>query len=202
MTFLKTQLRRGQNADFVFSDGLRRTPFRRQTRYPKENPMTLAILLVLLGLAALALGLFGTVYPALPGLILMFAGSWLLGYADGYQTIGGGTIAAVGVLAAAGTAMDYVAGMLGAKFTGASRQALWGSFFGGIAGAFFGIPGLLLGPLLGAAAGEFLALRDALRAGKVGLGAFVGFIVGTAAKIGCAAAILLTLLGVWLYSLF
>ena len=59
-----------------------------------------------------------------------------------------------------------------------------------------------LGPLLGAAAGEFLALRDALRAGKVGLGAFVGFIVGTAAKIGCAAAILLTLLGMWLYSLF
>ena len=46
------------------------------------------------------------------------------------------------------------------------------------------------------------AVRDALRAGKVGLGAFVGFIVGTAAKIGCAAAILLTLLGVWLYSLF
>ena len=162
----------------------------------------MTVFLIILGIAALAAGLFGTVYPALPGLILMFAGAWLLGYADGYQTIGGGTIAAVGILAAIGTATDYVAGVLGAKFTGASRKALWGSFFGGIAGAFFGIPGLLLGPLLGAAAGEFAARREALRAGKVGLGAFVGFIVGTAAKIGCAAAIVLTLLGVWFYGLF
>ena len=162
----------------------------------------MTVFLIILGIAALAAGLFGTVYPALPGLILMFAGAWLLGYADGYHTIGGGTIAAVGILAAIGTATDYVAGVLGAKFTGASRKALWGSFFGGIAGAFFGIPGLLLGPLLGAAAGEFAARREALRAGKVGLGAFVGFIVGTAAKIGCAAAIVLTLLGVWLYGLF
>ena len=162
----------------------------------------MTVFLIILGIAALAAGLFGTVYPALPGLILMFVGAWLLGYADGYQTIGGGTIAAVGILAAIGTATDYVAGVLGAKFTGASREALWGSFFGGIAGAFFGIPGLLLGPLLGAAAGEFAARREALRAGKVGLGAFVGFIVGTAAKIGCAAAIVLTLLGVWLYGLF
>ncbi len=162
----------------------------------------MTVFLIILGIAALAAGLFGTVYPALPGLILMFVGAWLLGYADGYQTIGGGTIAAVGILAALGTATDYVAGVLGAKFTGASREALWGSFFGGIAGAFFGIPGLLLGPLLGAAAGEFAARREALRAGKVGLGAFVGFIVGTAAKIGCAAAIVLTLLGVWFYGLF
>ena len=162
----------------------------------------MTVFLIILGIAALAAGLFGTVYPALPGLILMFAGAWLLGYADGYQTIGGGTIAAVGILAALGTATDYVAGVLGAKFTGASREALWGSFFGGIAGAFFGIPGLLLGPLLGAAIGEFLARKDAWLAGKVGIGAFIGFILGVVAKVGCAVAILLTLLGVWLYSLF
>ena len=162
----------------------------------------MTVFLIILGIAALAAGLFGTVYPALPGLILMFAGAWLLGYADGYQTIGGGTIAAVGILAAIGTATDYVAGVLGAKFTGASREALWGSFFGGIAGAFFGIPGLLLGPLLGAAIGEFLARKDAWLAGKVGIGAFIGFILGVVAKVGCAVAILLTLLGVWLYSLF
>ena len=52
----------------------------------------------------------------------------------------------LGVVAAVGTAMDYIAGMLGAKFTGASKTALWGALIGGIAGAFFSLPGLLLGP--------------------------------------------------------
>jgi len=61
---------------------------------------------------------------------------------------------------------------------------------------------VLLGPLLGAAIGEFLARKDAWLAGKVGIGAFIGFILGVVAKVGCAVAILLTLLGVWLYSLF
>lgn len=160
------------------------------------------ILLIILGLTALAIGLLGTIYPALPGLILMFVGAWLLGYADDYATIGSGTLIAIGIFTAVGTATDFVAGMLGAKFTGASKEAVWGSFFGGIAGAFFGIPGLLLGPLLGAAIGEFLARKDAWLAGKVGIGAFIGFILGVVAKVGCAVAILLTLLGVWLYSLF
>ncbi len=49
-------------------------------------------LLIILGLTALAIGLLGTIYPALPGLILMFVGAWLLGYADDYATIGSGTL--------------------------------------------------------------------------------------------------------------
>jgi len=98
-------------------------------------------LFIILGLTALVIGLLGTIYPALPGLILMFVGAWLLGYADDYATIGGGTLTAIGIFTVIGTATDFVAGMLGAKFTGASKEAVWGSFFGGIAGAFFGIPG-------------------------------------------------------------
>ena len=159
-------------------------------------------LLIILALICLLAGLAGTVYPAVPGLPLMFGGAWLLAYSSDYQIVGGWTLAVLGVVAAVGFATDFFASLLGAKYTGASKEAVWGAFIGGIAGMFLGIPGLLLGPLLGAAAGEFAARREALRAGKVGLGAFVGFIVGTAAKIGCAAAIVLTLLGVWFYGLF
>jgi putative membrane protein len=98
--------------------------------------------------------------------------------------------------------MDYVAGALGAKYTGASKTAVWGAFIGGIVGAFFSIPGLLLGPLTGAAIGEFIARKDTWQAGKVGIGTFIGFIIGTVAKIGCALTIALTILFVWLASLF
>ena len=35
-------------------------------------------ILILLGLIAVLVGLLGTIYPAIPGLGLMFGGAWLL----------------------------------------------------------------------------------------------------------------------------
>lgn len=162
----------------------------------------MAIILIILGLIALLAGLLGTIYPAIPGLGLMFAGAWILAYVGDYQIIGTGTLIFLGVVAAAGMALDYVAGMLGAKFTGASKTAIWGAFFGGIVGAFFSLPGLLLGPLTGAAVGEFWARKDLWSAGKVSIGTFIGFIIGVIAKVGCALTILLTLAVLGIVSLF
>ena len=54
--------------------------------------------------------------------------------------------------------------------------------------------GLILGPLLGAAIGEFADKRNLWLAGKVGIGALVGFIVGTVAKVGAALGIVLIIL--------
>ena len=163
--------------------------------------MTASLLLPLAAVLVILTGLAGALLPALPGLPLMFAGAWLLAWSGGYQTFGAGSLITVGALAATGSLMDYVASLLGAKCTGASRQALWGAAAGSFAGLFFGLPGLVLGPLAGAAAGEYLARRELLAAGRVGLGAFAGFIIGTAAKLGCALSIVFVLLGVYLFSL-
>lgn len=154
-------------------------------------------LLIICALVLVFAGAAGTVYPALPGLPMMFGGAWLLAYAGNYEIIGSTSLLVMGVLTALGWATDFVAGLLGAKYTGASKQALWGSFIGGIAGMFFGLPGLVFGPLGGAALGEFAARQDLLRAGKVGIGTFIGFIIGVAAKIGTALMILLIIL--WQY---
>lgn len=43
--------------------------------------------LIVLGLIAIVVGILGTIYPALPGLGLMFGGAWLLGYAGDYQCL-------------------------------------------------------------------------------------------------------------------
>ena len=151
-------------------------------------------ILMILGLIFLLVGLLGTVYPAIPGLGLMFGGAWLLAYAGDYQVITTNTLIFLAVVTVLGSVTDYVAGMLGAKFTGASRQAVLGALIGGLVGAFFSLPGLLLGPLVGAGAGEFWARKDVWAAGKVGIGTFIGFIVGVVAKLGCALTILLTLI--------
>ena len=95
---------------------------------------------ILLGLIAICVGLLGTIYPAIPGLGLMFGGAWLLAYAGDYQIYGTNTLIFLAVVAAIGTAMDYVAGALGAKYTGASKTAVWGALIGGIVGAFFPSP--------------------------------------------------------------
>ena len=48
----------------------------------------MTVLTVILALTLIAVGTAGIVYPALPGLALMFAGTWLLAYAGGYQIYG------------------------------------------------------------------------------------------------------------------
>lgn len=150
--------------------------------------------LIILAVILLIAGAAGTVFPALPGLPLMFAGAWILAYTGDYQIIGSVSLWILGIITAIGMAMDFVAGLLGAKYTGASKTALWGAFIGGLVGMFLGIAGLVLGPLVGAAVGEFANKRNILLAGKVGIGTFIGWIVGTVAKIGSALVILLIVL--------
>lgn len=149
-----------------------------------------ALLILLAGLLIL-FGAAGTVFPALPGLPFMFAGAWLLADVGDYQIIGSFSLIVMLLVSLFGMAMDFVAGLLGAKYTGASKTALWGAFIGGVAGMFLGIAGLILGPLLGAAIGELMDKRNLLLAGKVGIGTFIGFIMGTIAKMGAALTIIL-----------
>ncbi|MDK4685042.1 DUF456 family protein [Kingella negevensis] len=153
----------------------------------------MAVLLILLAIVLLLVGAGGVIFPALPGLPLMFAGAWLLAYSSDYQVVGSLSVLVLLLVALFGMAMDFLAGLLGAKYTGASTEALWGAFIGGVAGMFFGLAGLVLGPMLGAAVGEFADKRNLWLAGKVGLGTFIGFMVGTVAKISSALTILLVL---------
>jgi uncharacterized protein YqgC (DUF456 family) len=145
----------------------------------------------------LVIGLAGTVLPALPGIPLIFGGVLLAAWIEDFQRIGGWTIGVLAVLAVIGVAIDYVAAALSARRVGASKQGVIGAAVGTLAGIFTGLWGLVFMPLVGAAIGEFIAQRDALRAGKVGLATWVGLLLGTAAKV----AIAFTMVGVFLGAL-
>ena len=60
-------------------------------------------------------------------------------------------------------------------------------------GIFFGLPGVLLGPFTGAVIGEFSTQRHLGKAGRAGIGATVGLVLGTALKL----AIAFTMLGLF-----
>jgi uncharacterized protein YqgC (DUF456 family) len=84
-----------------------------------------------------------------------------------------------------------------AKKAGASKLGLFGAALGTVLGIFTGFIGLLFMPLVGAAIGEYIAQRDALRAGRIGLATWLGLLVGAVLKLG----IVFTMLGVFVAAL-
>jgi uncharacterized protein YqgC (DUF456 family) len=148
-------------------------------------------LLWVLAVAMIALGVVGTVLPALPGVVLVFGGIVLAAWIDGFARISGWTVGVLAVLAAVGFAVDYVAGALSAQRAGATKLGLLGAALGTLAGVVTGLWGLVFMPLAGAAIGEFIAHRDALRAGRVGVATWIGMLAGAVAKL----AIVFTMVG-------
>lgn len=144
----------------------------------------------------IVVGMAGTVVPVLPGVPLVFAGMWLAAWTDDYRHIGAFTLVLLGVLALLALAIDFIAGLLGAKRVGASTRALWGATLGAIVGLFFGIPGLLLGPFCGALIGELSSGSAMHHATRVGVGTWLGLLFGTLAKL----ALCFTMLGVFVFA--
>lgn len=143
--------------------------------------------LLLLAAALLVLvGVAGIFVPALPGVPLIALGLFVAAWAEGFQHVGTGTLMLIAVLALLAWGLDFAAGALGARKFGASREAVIGAMLGAFIGLFLGIPGLLLGPFVGAAAGEWIARRDLRQAGRVGFGTWVGLVVGAACKVALA----------------
>ena len=148
--------------------------------------MALTIFLYVIGGLLVLVGLAGLVLPVLPGAPLMFLGILALAWADDFTRIGPPGLVITGGVAALIFIADYVAGAVGARAFGSSWWGLLGAFLGLVAGFPLGLPGLILGPIVGAIVLEYFKEPDFKRAGKVGLGTLVGFILGTAVKYALA----------------
>ena len=131
-------------------------------------------------------GMIGTVVPALPGVPMIFAGLLLAAWSTDFETVGWGTLAVLAALTVIAVLIDYLAAAFGAKRLGASPRAFWGATLGAIAGMFFGLPGIILGPFVGAVAAELTGGHGARQAGRSGYGVWVGLILGTAFKLSIA----------------
>jgi len=151
--------------------------------------MSIEIWYVLAGILIL-LGLLGTILPMLPGVPLVFAGMLLAAWAGDFAQVSVWTIVLLGVLTVIAVVLEVVASAIGTRRTGASWLAFAGAALGTVVGFFGGIVGLVLGPFVGAVIGEWLATRNMPQATRAGVGAAIGFIVGTAAKLALCFAML------------
>jgi len=128
-----------------------------------------------LTIALFAVGLIGTVLPVFPGTIIILAGALLHRIMLGPEkSIGWGTITILVLLTLAAYALDFLSGYFGARYFGAKKWGMLGALLGALIGIFFGIAGLFVGPVIGAVAGEFIAGKRMIDAGRAGWGSLLG----------------------------
>lgn len=159
-------------------------------------------ILVILAFLFLLAGLLGSVVPVIPGPPLGFAGLLLLQW-SGYGGFSSAFLLLWAAIIIAVTIIDYILPALMTKRFGGSRAAVIGSVLGLITGIIFFAPiGLLIGPFLGAFAGELINYHiqtrssevndtnnpaDIIGSGyvkalKVAFGALLAFVVGAGIK--------------------
>ncbi|MBO7316829.1 MAG: DUF456 domain-containing protein [Paludibacteraceae bacterium] len=140
------------------------------------------IVLVIASFVFLIIGLLGSVLPVLPGIPLSYVGLLLLhfsSYADFSTTFLLLWLVVVVVL----QVLDYYLPIWGTKKWGGTKWGMWGSTIGLLFGFFLGPLGVIFGPFVGAVVGELINGAETSKALKSGFGSFVGFLVGTIAKL-------------------
>jgi hypothetical protein len=145
----------------------------------------------LLTIVLFAVGLIGTIAPALPGTTIILAAAIIHRIMLGPdKSIGWRTIIVLVLLTLASYALDVLAGYFGAKYFGATKWGAFGAILGALVGLFFGIIGLFAGPVIGAVAGEFIGGKRMIDAGRAGWGSLLGNVGSMVAKLIIALAMI------------
>ena len=155
--------------------------------------MSVEVLWWVLALLLVGIGIAGSVLPALPGVPLVFAGLLLAAWAGGFEQVGAFPLVVLGLLTLLSFVIDLAATAMGAKRVGATKLAVAGAALGTFAGIFLGLPGLILGPFVGAVAGERMSHGQVQQATRAGVATWIGLLFGTLAKL----ALVFTMLGLF-----
>lgn len=131
----------------------------------------------------IVVGFIGTIIPILPGTVLIYAGFFFYGLISGFDSLGWPFYLGELVLVGFSYLVDFMASAYGVKLYGGSKAAIWGALLGSLMIFVIGPVGLLVGPLLGAIAGELIAGKEVRRACNAGFGTFVGLLGGTVLKL-------------------
>lgn len=148
--------------------------------------LVLLLFFCLLGFAGLFLNFLGTFF--------IVTGAAIYAAMTGFHAL---RIMDLGILIGiflAGECLDWILVAAGARRSGGSKSAMWGSVIGGIAGSvlgalFFGIgavPGLLAGIFIGAFLFQYQAVKDWKLAAKTGIGSGFGYVISWGIKIALA----------------
>lgn len=127
-------------------------------------------------------GLIGSVLPGLPGtplvLIAAVAHRLYFGTAGPSNTV----LVVLTVLTLVSLLFDFLASVLGAKRLGATWRGATGAVIGGVIGLFFSLPGIIIGPFVGATLLELIGGQKFKQAAQAGAGAMLGLLLGAIGK--------------------
>lgn len=132
----------------------------------------ITISIFILALLLTIAGLIGAIVPALPGPPLSLAGLALI-YWFFPGSISTSLLITMILLTVVAAALDYLAPILLTRVGGGSKQAVFFTTLGLVAGLFFMPMGLIVGPLIGAFVGEY---SNSARLGKALWIAFLSFL--------------------------
>lgn len=140
--------------------------------------VTLVVMLMAFGIS---------IIPGFPGpaVILLAAAGHRLWF--GRHGIGAVMFLCLLALTLGAIAVDYFASMYGAKKFGATWRGILGAFVGGFVGIFFSLPGIIIGPFLGAVVFELLGGYELDKASRAGLGAILGTFAAVIGKCAICA---------------
>ena len=150
--------------------------------------------------ALLGVGFLGCFLPLLPGTTLILCGvfvyHWLVAPAG--AALSPATLWGISLIMVASHVTDIASALIGAKRYGASSRGVWGGLAGLVIGFAFGLPGLLLGPILGVIAGEMLSGKPPREALSSAWGTVVGNAAGILFRVLAGAGMILWfVLAVW-----
>ena len=145
--------------------------------------MDLDLLWIIIGSLTLLVGIIGCVLPVLPGQVLSWA-SLLILQLTSNPPFTARFLVTWALITAFVSLLDYYVPIWGTKKLGGSKKGIWGATIGLVAGIFFFPPmGIIIGPFIGAFAGELVASKDTRVALRSAFGSFLGFLAGTFMKL-------------------
>lgn len=140
------------------------------------------ILLMVLAFLLLVASIVGCVLPVLPGPPLAYAGILLLHFTDKIHFTTHQLVIWLVVVVVL-QVVDYITPLLGSKYSGGTSFGNRGCIAGTILGMFFMPWGLIIGPFVGAIAGEMMGGQDLAQAIRAGIGTLLGYLFGTLMKV-------------------
>ncbi len=94
-------------------------------------------------------GLIGSAIPLVPGPLIVFIASVIHVLLRPQSGVSWWCVGLLGLLTVLAYVADFASGAMGSRMFGGSRWGIFGVLCGGVVGLFFGLPGLLLGPIAG-----------------------------------------------------
>ncbi len=138
-------------------------------------------------------GIALAIVPGIPNILYMLAVAVGFGFADHFAHLSGFDIGILSALAALTLLVDFLAGIVGAKWGGAHWSSIaWGVVGLVLGSAFIPVPfvGSIIGMFLGVLASELYRTNDLRQARKAATGSFLGWLAGTGFKVAASVVFL------------